>query len=59
MDDIVYPIEYRTIPTQYGFLVKKVNGKYIVQVHACRNLQDNEFATEVEARKFISQKEII
>lgn len=55
----VYPIKYRTIPTQYAFFVSKEGGKYRVQVRATRDLDERTFTTEQEARQYINQKRII
>lgn len=49
--DYTYPILYKTIPTQYAFLVSK-SGK--VKIRALRDLPaEKEFESEDEAREWI------
>ena len=56
---MIYPIEYRKIPTQYAFLVEKTAKGYEVKIRATQELKDKCFKTEKEAREFISVAEII
>lgn len=49
---ITSPIEYKTVPTQYAFLV---SDDGLVKVQAMRELpSERKFASESEARKWIS-----
>lgn len=55
-----YPIEYRTIPTQYAFLIEKNGDTYTVKMQRTGNEKDtNTFTTEEEARAFINRQEIL
>lgn len=52
-----YPIIYRTIPTQYAFLV---SDDGTVKVNVLNSMGEHKFANESEARKWINGlKEII
>jgi hypothetical protein len=54
-----YPIEYKTIKVQHAFLVEKVAEGYRVRVKPLRELSDQTFQTEAEAREYINTKELI
>lgn len=57
---MTHPIIYKTIPTQYAFLIKEdTYGGYFVKVQPTNVLKEQFFETREEAEAFINQERVL